>query len=94
MAFAINDDGVQAIEQCRSKLESSRETMKSQTDLLKISLDTCREALGPHVDDIERIIEDMTMQIGQALSPVINLEAKLSQLSNAYKAIIAKKLNA
>ena len=93
MAFAINAEGVQAIEQCKSSLEESRETMNSQTTMLGTSLDANKSALGPHVADIEQIIEDMRTQLGQAISPVINLEEKLSQLSSAYKAIIDKKLS-
>ena len=92
MAFAINAEGIQAIEQCRNNLSESRETMNTQVTLLSTSLDSNREALGPHVADIEKLIEEMRMQIGQALSPVINLETKLSTLATAYNAIIDKKL--
>ena len=92
MAFAINDEGVQAIERCYQNLSEARETMNSQVGLLNTSLDTNRSALGPHVSDIEKIIEDMRTQVSQAINPVINLEQKLSQLANAYKAIIARKI--
>jgi len=93
MGFAVSEEGVQAIERCKQSLSESRETINNQVTLLDTSLQANRGALGPHVADIEAIIEDMRSQMGQAISPVINMEMKLSQLATAYKSIIEKKIS-
>ena len=91
MPFAINPEGVQAMQQCSSTLSEASDVLRSQVGALKAAVDGNRQLLGTHAEDIDQLTEEMTMIIGQAISPVVNLQEKLNQLAGKYNAIIAKK---
>ena len=94
MAFAVNDEGVAALNALADCLQSSLATMGKACNALGNASHENQRALGPHAEELVRLIDDTRQSHYEVASPALELHGKVESLAKSYQAIIASKLNA
>lgn len=84
MAFIIDDnlDGVQALRQLASDLDSTREDINDAVDDARAAIDENRDGLGSYADRCEDLLDDINKELADAIIPLVDMKGFLNQLAS------------
>lgn len=89
----LNQETVNLLKQTSSDLENTTDGVTKAGDLLKSSYEENKAALGPHVDQINSILENLEKTRNESNKIVIFVGERLNAMSSKYQDVISKNLS-
>jgi methyl-accepting chemotaxis protein len=87
--FAINEEGVAALKQLSADLTENIEKIVKATSGLENTCESCRSDLGPHVESLSEVIEEVREISSRAADPIESLSEKALEYAQDFEEIIA-----
>ncbi len=91
--LVLSQETVDLLLKTSVELDNETEEVKKLGEMLKASFEENKEALGPHTEQINSILEDLERTQNDSRKAVIFTAERLSVLSSKYKEIIDKKIS-
>lgn len=88
MKYAVNEQGVQALQQLAAKLPEEAEKIKNAVTSLQSAFDENQAGLGPHDNSIENILEEMNQIEASVSDPVRKVSDILNDIADSYQNLI------
>lgn len=88
MKYAVNEEGVQAINTMANAITEAIEIVKNLTSTVQSTADENQNALGPHKASLDEVLEEIDEAIKQASEPANGVAEKLTEVAEAYQEII------
>ena len=88
MKYAVNDEGVQAMNAMASAVTEAIEEVQTLTTTMQSSADEYENTLGPHKASLDDALGDISESIKQAGEPANSVAEKLVEVAEAYQDII------
>lgn len=89
MKYAVNEEGVQAMNTMASAITEATEELQSLTSRIRATADGYEGTLGPHKASLDSALSDIEQSLKQAAEPAENVADKLMDVAEAYEEIIA-----
>ena len=88
--FAVNDEGVRALNDLASSINEGKDTIKQETGRMEQVADQYAETLGPHHSELRGVLTAIRGALVDCIQPVEEISEKLTRLAGRYQAIIDK----
>lgn len=88
MRYGVTEEGVAALRVLSYTIELLRQEMEVSVDCLTDALDENAAGLGPHVEAIDALIEDLASQIRVAQAPVAELATSVRDVADSYQEVL------
>ena len=88
MKYAVNEEGIQAMNTMASAITEAIEEVQSLTSNVRSTADGFNDTLGPHKESLDSAIDDINESLKQASEPANNIADKLKEVAEAYQEII------
>ena len=90
--YKPTDEGVAALGECQKALKDSVSQVNDASSTLLSALQGNESGAGPHADEIMEVANEVKEAAAKAEEPIDDVCESLSDLIEAYEAIIAKKI--
>ena len=87
--YAVNDEGVSALNSTAATVAENIEQLQSLTQSLKTASDEYNDTLGPHKASLDYCLESIEASIKTASGPAAEVSEKLAIIAEIYEDIIA-----
>ena len=88
MKYAVNEEGIHALNTMASAISDSVETLRSLVSTVQSTADEHNEALGPHKGSLDQVLEDINNAIQQASEPANSISETLIDVADGYQEVI------
>lgn len=88
MEYAVNEEGVQAMNTMANAITEAIEEVQNLTSTVQSIADEHQDALGPHKASLDEVLEEINEAIKQASDPANGVAEKLIEVAEAYQEII------
>ena len=88
MKYAVNDEGVQALNAMAQAITDAVDELKTQTSNVRSAADEYNDTLGPHKASLDAALDDIASSLQQATEPANSVADKLKEVAEGYQEII------
>lgn len=88
MKYAVNEEGVNAMNTMASAITESVEELVEHTATVQSAADEYENTLGPHKSSLDEALAEITESIKQAADPVNSVAETLTEVAEGYEEII------
>jgi DNA repair ATPase RecN len=92
MKVMCNEAGIEALHTFGDGIVQAAEDIEQSANNLQGICDAHRDNLGPHVDEIEELIQEIIEITKKYKEPIEGLKYKMYQTADAFQAVIDKHL--
>lgn len=89
MKYAVNEEGVSAIQSTANSVQSSLEAISALTNKIRSSASNYCGCIGPHESSLEEALEQIEESVKSASEPANSVAEKLNEVAEAYEEIIS-----
>lgn len=91
MIYAVNDEGVAALNNLGTTLPEKSEEILKMADEIVSTADENAELLGVHAQDLKNALDAIKQEICNAAGPVEELSEKILDVADGYQEVIDRK---
>ncbi len=88
MKYAVNEEGIEAMNTMASAITESVEELEGYTTTVQSAADEYEDTLGPHKASLDEALSEITESVKQAADPANSVAEKLTEVAEAYEEII------
>ena len=88
MKYAVNEEGIEAMNTMASAIKESVEELEGYTTTVQSAADEYEDTLGPHKASLDEALSEITESVKQAADPANSVAEKLTEVAEAYEEII------
>lgn len=88
MKYAVNEQGIQAMNKMASAVTESVEALQGLTSNVRSTADGYQDTLGPHKESLETALSEIEQDLRQASEPANSIAETLKEVAEAYEEII------
>lgn len=89
MKYAVNEEGVSAMQSAANSIQSSLEAIFALTNRIRSLAIDHSGCIGPHESSIEEALEQIEESVKSASEPANSVADKLNEVAEAYEEIIS-----
>lgn len=88
MKYAVNEQGIQAMNKMASSVTEAVEEMRGLTAKVRSEAEGHQNSLGPHKKSLDTALSEIEQDLRQASEPAKGVAEKLTEVAEAYEEII------
>lgn len=88
MKYAVNEEGIEAMNAMASAITEALEQVEEQTNTVRSSADEYENTLGPHKASLDEALDEIAESVKQASAPASSVAEKLIEVAEGYEEII------
>lgn len=88
MKYAVNEEGVEAMNTMADAITEAIEEIQSLTSNVQSVADSNIDTLGPHKGSLDAALEEINESLRQASEPANSISETLKEVADAYEEII------
>ena len=88
MKYAVNEEGISAMNAMASAIEEAVEEIQSQCKKIESAADEHQDSIGPHQASLESVLEEIATNLSQSSEPANLVGEKLKEVAEGYQEVI------
>ena len=86
--YACSDEGVQALNDCASRISEGGELIRSETNTMRSVADEYAGTIGPHQEQLKAALDEIAGAVNQCIEPANNIAEMLQEVADGYQEVI------